>query len=219
MDNSRNEFLNRISDLVINGNYKLIPEIVEVALKEGLNANEILNNGLLKGMDIVGVRFRDGLYFLPEVLLSAKAFKAAMNIIEPILMRESSTNRYGYGKILLGTVKGDIHDIGKNLVGVILKGNGFTVVDIGVDVSSEKFIDAVEKEAPDVIGLSAMLTTTMISMEKTVKSLKETFTTKLIIVGGAPVSQKFANEIGANGYAKNAFEAVELCKRLLRINP
>lgn len=219
MDNSKNEILSRISDLVVDGNYKLISEIVEVALNEGLNANEILNNGLLKGMGIVGVKFRDGLFFLPEVLMSAKAFKSAMNIIDPILMRESSTEKFGCGKILLGTVKGDIHDIGKNLVGVMLKGNGFTVVDIGVDVSSEKFIDAVEKDAPDIIGLSAMLTTTMISMERTVKLLKETFKSKLIIVGGAPVSAKFANEIGADGYAKDAIEAVELCKRLLSINP
>lgn len=219
MDNSKNEILSRISNLVVDGNYKVISEIVEVALNEGLNANEILNNGLLKGMEIVGVKFRDGLFFLPEVLMSAKAFKSAMNIIDPILMRESSTEKFGCGKILLGTVKGDIHDIGKNLVGVMLKGNGFTVVDIGVDVSSEKFIDAVEKDAPDIIGLSAMLTTTMISMERTVKLLKETFKSKLIIVGGAPVSAKFANEIGADGYAKDAIEAVELCKRLLSINP
>lgn len=219
MDNSKNEILSRISDLVVDGNYKLISEIVEVALNEGLNAIEILNNGLLKGMGIVGVKFRDGLFFLPEVLMSAKAFKSAMNIIDPILMRESSTEKFGCGKILLGTVKGDIHDIGKNLVGVMLKGNGFTVVDIGVDVSSEKFIDAVERDAPDIIGLSAMLTTTMISMERTVKLLKETFKSKLIIVGGAPVSAKFANEIGADGYAKDAIEAVELCKRLLSINP
>lgn len=218
MDNSKNEILFRISDLVVDGNYKLISEIVEVALNEGLNANEILNNGLLKGMEIVGVKFRDGLFFLPEVLMSAKAFKSAMNIIDPILMRESSTEKFGCGKILLGTVKGDIHDIGKNLVGVMLKGNGFTVVDIGVDVSSEKFIDAVERDAPDIIGLSAMLTTTMISMERTVKLLKETYKSRLIIVGGAPVSAKFANEIGADGYAKDAIEAVELCKRLLSIN-
>lgn len=214
----KSETLTKISDLVISGNYKSMSEVVEFALNNGLSANEILNGGLLKGMEVVGIKFRDGLMFLPEVLMSAKAFKTAMNIIEPLLLFESTSENKGRGKILLGTVKGDIHDIGKNLVGVMLKGNGFTVFDIGVDASTEKFIDAVEKENPDIIGLSAMLTTTMISMQKTVKSLKEKFQTKLIIVGGAPVSQNFANEIGADGYAKNAMEAVDLCKRLLAIN-
>lgn len=214
----KSETLTKISDLVISGNYKSMSEFVEFALNNGLSANEILNGGLLKGMEVVGIKFRDGLMFLPEVLMSAKAFKTAMNIIEPLLLFESTSENKGRGKILLGTVKGDIHDIGKNLVGVMLKGNGFTVFDIGVDASTEKFIDAVEKENPDIIGLSAMLTTTMISMQKIVKSLKEKFQTKLIIVGGAPVSQNFANEIGADGYAKNAMEAVDLCKRLLAIN-
>lgn len=215
MDNSEIKLMNQISELIIAGNYKSIGETIELALKNGLSANEILNNGLLKGMEIVGIKFRDGIMFLPEVLMSAKAFKTAMNIIEPLLMAKSSTDKIGKGKILLGTVKGDIHDIGKNLVGVMLKGNGFNVVDIGVDASTEKFIEAVEKENPDIVGLSAMLTTTMLAMQKTVKSLKEKFQTKLIIVGGAPVSENFAIQIGADGYAKNAIEAVELCKRLL----
>ncbi len=215
MDNSSIEILKKISNLVISGNYKEMPETINSALTSGLTSKEILDNGLLKGMDVVGVRFRDGIMFLPEVLMSAKAFKAAMNIIEPLLMKEASTGNFSQGKILLGTVKGDIHDIGKNLVGVMLKGNGFSVVDIGVDSSIEKFIDAIEKENPDIIGLSAMLTTTMIAMEKTVKALKEKFNSKLVIVGGAPVSQNFADEIGADGYGKNAMEAVELCKRLI----
>lgn len=218
MDNSEIKLLNQVSELIIAGNYKSIGETIELALKNGLSANEILNNGLLKGMEIVGIKFRDGIMFLPEVLMSAKAFKTAMNIIEPLLMAKSSTDKIGKGKILLGTVKGDIHDIGKNLVGVMLKGNGFNVVDIGVDASTEKFIEAVEKENPDIVGLSAMLTTTMLAMQKTVKSLKEKFQTKLIIVGGAPVSENFAIQIGADGYAKNAIEAVELCKRLLAVS-
>ncbi len=218
MDEEKNKILNQISEYVITGNYKSMSETVEIALKDGLKASEILNKGLLSGMDVVGVKFRDGLMFLPEVLMSAKAFKTAMNIIEPLLMDESSSNKFGCGKILLGTVKGDIHDIGKNLVGVMLKGNGFSVVDIGVDASTEKFIEAIQKEDPDIIGLSAMLTTTMIAMQKTVKILKEKFETKLVIVGGAPVSQNFADEIGANGYAKNAMEAVDLCKKILKVN-
>lgn len=218
MDRLKADILNQISNFVISGNYKLMSETVGFALKDGLKASEILNNGLLKGMEVVGIKFRDGLMFLPEVLMSAKAFKTAMIIIEPLLMEESSSYKIGCGKILLGTVKGDIHDIGKNLVGVILKGNGFSVVDIGVDASIEKFIDAVERENPDIVGLSAMLTTTMIAMQKTVKILKERFQSKLIIVGGAPVSQNFANEIGADGYARNAIEAVGLCKKILKIN-
>jgi 5-methyltetrahydrofolate--homocysteine methyltransferase len=137
-----------------------------------------------------------------------------MNIIEPLLLDQSTSGNI-QGKILLGTVKGDIHDIGKNLVGVLLKGNGFSVVDIGVDASTEKFIAGIEKENPDIVGLSAMLTTTMLAMQKTVKALKDKYQNKIIIVGGAPVSQNFANEIGADGYAKNAMEAVELCKKLL----
>jgi 5-methyltetrahydrofolate--homocysteine methyltransferase len=174
-------------------------DLVDFALKENLTANEILNSGVLKGMEVVGIKFRDGLMFLPEVLMSARAFKSAMNILEPLLLKESGSNKSVKGKILLGTVKNDIHDIGKNLVGVMLKGNGFTVVDIGVDVSTEKFIEAVERENPDIIGLSAMLTTTMISMQKTVKELKERFKSKLIIVGGVPVSPDFANKINADG--------------------
>ncbi len=217
MDEIKSKIYNKISEAVIQGNYKSISELVDEALITGFSSREILDYGLLKGMEIVGTKFRDGIMFLPEVLMSAKAFKTAMNILEPLLIRETSSNR-SIGKILLGTVKGDIHDIGKNLVGVMLKGNGFTVIDIGVDASTEKFIAGIEKENPDIVGLSAMLTTTMLAMQKTVQALKEKFQGKLIIIGGAPVSQDFANEIGANGYAKNAMEAVDLCKNLLGLN-
>lgn len=219
MDDLKPQLLGQISELVINGNYKSMNELVNDALNSGISSKEILDYGLLKGMEVVGLRFRDGIMFLPEVLMSAKAFKTAMNILEPLLLKDASSNQ-SQGKILLGTVKGDIHDIGKNLVGIMLKGNGFTVVDIGVDASTEKFINGIEKENPDIVGLSAMLTTTMVSMQKTVQVLREKFQGKLIIVGGAPVSQDFANEIGANGYAKNAMEAVELCRNLLGLtNP
>jgi 5-methyltetrahydrofolate--homocysteine methyltransferase len=214
MDELKSQILNKISELVIQGNYKLMTDAVNEALQSKLSPKEILDYGLLKGMEVVGVKFRDGIMFLPEVLMSAKTFKTAMNIIEPLLL-DQSTSGNTQGKILLGTVKGDIHDIGKNLVGVMLKGNGFSVVDIGVDASTEKFIAGIEKENPDIVGLSAMLTTTMLAMQKTVKALKDKYQNKIIIVGGAPVSQNFANEIGADGYAKNAMEAVELCKKLL----
>lgn len=214
MDELKLQILNKISELVIQGNYKLMTDEINNALNSEILPKEILDYGLLKGMDVVGAKFRDGIIFLPEVLMSARAFKTAMSVIEPLLMQNPSSNQLT-GKILLGTVKGDIHDIGKNLVGVMLKGNGFVVIDIGVDASIEKFIDGIEKENPDIVGLSAMLTTTMQAMQKTVQALKEKYKNKIIIVGGAPVSQSFANEIGADGYAKNAIEAVELCKRLL----
>jgi 5-methyltetrahydrofolate--homocysteine methyltransferase len=214
MDELKSQILIKISELVVQGNYKLMTDVVNEALQSKLSPKEILDYGLLKGMEVVGVKFRDGIMFLPEVLMSAKTFKTAMNIIEPLLL-DQSTSGNTQGKILLGTVKGDIHDIGKNLVGVMLKGNGFSVVDIGVDASTEKFIAGIEKENPDIVGLSAMLTTTMLAMQKTVKALKDKYQNKIIIVGGAPVSQNFANEIGADGYAKNAMEAVELCKKLL----
>jgi 5-methyltetrahydrofolate--homocysteine methyltransferase len=214
MDELKSQILIKISELVVQGNYKLMTDAVNEALQSKLSPKEILDYGLLKGMEVVGVKFRDGIMFLPEVLMSAKTFKTAMNIIEPLLL-DQSTSGNTQGKILLGTVKGDIHDIGKNLVGVMLKGNGFSVVDIGVDASTEKFITGIEKENPDIVGLSAMLTTTMLAMQKTVQALKDKYQNKIIIVGGAPVSQNFANEIGADGYAKNAMEAVELCKKLL----
>jgi 5-methyltetrahydrofolate--homocysteine methyltransferase len=214
MDELKSQILIKISELVVQGNYKLMTDAVVEALQSKLAPKEILDYGLLKGMEVVGVKFRDGIMFLPEVLMSAKTFKTAMNIIEPLLL-DQSTSGNTQGKILLGTVKGDIHDIGKNLVGVMLKGNGFSVVDIGVDASTEKFIAGIEKENPDIVGLSAMLTTTMLAMQKTVQALKDKYQNKIIIVGGAPVSQNFANEIGADGYAKNAMEAVELCKKLL----
>lgn len=213
MDELKSQILNKISDLVIQGNYKLMTDAVNEAFQSKLSPKEILDQGLLKGMEVVGVKFRDGIMFLPEVLMSAKTFKTAMNIIEPLLLDQTASLNTK-GKILLGTVKGDIHDIGKNLVGVMLKGNGFSVVDIGVDASIEKFIAGIEKVNPDIVGLSAMLTTTMLAMQKTVQALKEKYQNKIIIVGGAPVSQNFANEIGADGYAKNAMEAVELCKKL-----
>jgi 5-methyltetrahydrofolate--homocysteine methyltransferase len=214
MDELKSQLLKKISELVIQGNYKLMTDVIKDALNSKISSREILDSGLLKGMEVVGTKFRDGIIFLPEVLMSAKTFKTAMSIIEPLLMQDFSFNQ-SQGKILLGTVKGDIHDIGKNLVGVMLKGNGFSVVDIGVDASTEKFVDGIERENPDIVGLSAMLTTTMQSMQKTVQVLREKYQNKIIIVGGAPVSQNFADEIGADGYAKNAIEAVELCKRLL----
>ncbi len=210
------ELLVEISNYIISGNYKTIGDKVYLALDSNLTAKEILEGGLMKGMEVVGERFKIGEIFLPEVLMSARAFKSAMSLLEPIFLAAESLKQ-SRGKILLGTVKNDVHDIGKNLVGIMLKGNGFDVVDIGVDVSIEKFIENIEKENPDIIGLSAMLTTTMLWMKKTVESIREYFPDKLIIIGGAPVNQKFADEIHASGFGKDAIDAVTLCKRLLNI--
>jgi 5-methyltetrahydrofolate--homocysteine methyltransferase len=206
------ESLNLISDTIIKGKWKEMTEQIKLALVNNVTAKQILDSGLLKGMEVVGVKFRDGEMFLPEVLMSAKAFKTAMGLIEPYFLQgEKSSN----GKVLMGTVKGDIHDIGKNLVGVMLKGNGFDVANLGIDASTEKFIEWIERVDPDIIGLSAMLTTTMVSMQKTVSVLIEKFPSKKVIVGGAPVSQSFADLIKATGYAKDAIEAVHLCKKLM----
>ena len=205
------DIFNQISEIVIKGKWKEMTDQVNLAFQNNITAKQILDDGLLNGMGVVGIKFRDGEMFLPEVLMSAKAFKNAMTIIEPFFLKGEKSNR---GKVLMGTVKGDIHDIGKNLVGVMLKGNGFEVADLGIDASTEKFIEWINRENPDIIGLSAMLTTTMVSMQKTVSVLIEKFPDKKIIVGGAPVSQNFADSIRAAGYAKNASEAVELCKRL-----
>lgn len=206
------DIFNQISRIVLEGKWKEMTDQVNLAFKNNITAKQILDNGLLKGMGVVGVKFRDGEMFLPEVLMSAKAFKTAMALIEPFFLQGEKSNR---GKVLMGTVKGDIHDIGKNLVGVMLKGNGFEVADLGIDASTEKFIEWIDRENPDIIGLSAMLTTTMVSMQKTVSVLIEKFPDKKIIVGGAPVNQNFADSIRATGYAKNAIDAVELCKRLV----
>lgn len=208
------DIFNQISEIIIIGKWKAMTDQVNLAFKNNITAKQILKNGLFKGMGVVGTKFRDGEMFLPEVLMSAKAFKTAMAIIEPFFLAGEKSNR---GKILMGTVKGDIHDIGKNLVGVMLRGNGFDVSDLGIDASTEKFIECIEREQPDMIGLSAMLTTTMVSMQKTVSVLIEKYPEKKIVVGGAPVSQNFADSIKAAGYAKNAIEAVGLCRRLMGV--
>ncbi|MBM4177097.1 MAG: cobalamin-binding protein [Ignavibacteria bacterium] len=207
-----NKVLAQISEIIIKGKWKEMTDQVNLALENNITAKQILDDGLLKGMEVVGVKFRDGGMFLPEVLMSAKAFKTAMALIEPYFLHGEKISS---GKVLMGTVKGDIHDIGKNLVGVMLKGNGFDVADLGIDASTEKFIEWIERENPDIVGLSAMLTTTMVSMQKTVNVLIEKYPNKKIIIGGAPVSPSFADSIKANGYAKNAIEAVELCKKLI----
>jgi 5-methyltetrahydrofolate--homocysteine methyltransferase len=208
------EILSTISTAVIEGNLDDIVELTEDALDEGLEAQEILNQGLMPGMDHVGVEFKAGNMFVPEVLRSARAMQASMDILKPLLA-ESGVKMVG--KVLLGTVKGDLHDIGKNLVAMMCEGAGFEVKDLGKDVAPESFVEAVKEFEPDVLGMSALLTTTMRAMEHTIKALEEAGVRDQVkvMVGGAPVTQSFADQIGADGYASNAAAAVEMAKKFV----
>jgi 5-methyltetrahydrofolate--homocysteine methyltransferase len=207
------EILSEISAMIIDGNFREMGDKTNAAIAEGIEAKTILNEGLMSGMDHVGIEFKAGNFFVPEVLRSAKSMQEAMNIIRPIL---AETGSVPAGKILLGSVKGDLHDIGKNLVGMMCEGAGFEVIDIGKDVDPAAFVEAVNKHQPDILGLSALLTTTMLSMERTIKALVEAGIRESIkvLVGGAPVTQDFADQIGADGYASNAATASDLAKKI-----
>jgi 5-methyltetrahydrofolate--homocysteine methyltransferase len=207
------DYLEQISTAVIEGNLDDIADLTEEALDEGLMAGEILNKGLMPGMDHVGVEFKAGNMFVPEVLRSARTMQIAMDTLKPLL---AEAGVKAVGKVLLGTVKGDLHDIGKNLVGMMCEGAGFEVKDLGKDITPEAFVQAVKEFEPDIVGMSALLTTTMRAMESTIKVLQEAGVRDRvkIMVGGAPVTQAFADQIGADGYASNAASAVELAKRL-----
>jgi 5-methyltetrahydrofolate--homocysteine methyltransferase len=206
--------LEQISTTVIEGDLDEIVGLTEDALDEDLSAEAILNQGLMPGMDHVGVEFRAGNMFVPEVLRSARTMQMSMDILRPLL---AETGVKTVGKVLLGTVKGDLHDIGKNLVGMMCEGAGFEVKDIGKDVAPEEFVSAVKEFEPDLVGMSALLTTTMRAMESTIKVLEEAgLRDKVkIMVGGAPVTQAFADQIGADGYASNAASAADLAKKLV----
>ena len=208
------EILEEISTAVIEGNMDDIVDLTEDALDEDLSAEEILNKGLMPGMDHVGVEFKAGNMFVPEVLRSAKTMQGAMDILKPLLAESGVETT---GRVLLGTVKGDLHDIGKNLVGMMCEGAGFEVKDMGKDVAPEDFVEAVKEFEPDVVGMSALLTTTMRTMESTIKVLEEAgLRDKVkIMIGGAPVTQAFADQIGADGYASNAASASELAKKFV----
>ncbi len=174
--------------------------------------SKILNDGLIPGMEHVGVEFRAGRMFLPQVLVAARAMKTSMALLEPLLAAGSYKAK---GKILIGTVKGDMHDIGKNLVSIMLRGAGYEVVDIGVGCSADRFREAFLQHRPDIIGLSALLTTTMVSMKGVIDLFAQNGLKVPIIIGGAPISAKFAQEIGAAGYARNATDAVDLVRSLM----
>jgi len=208
------DILERISKAVIEGDEDAIADLTKAALDEGLSAKEILDGGLMPGMDYVGVEFKAGRMFVPEVLLSARTMKASMAVLEPLLAAGESV---AVGKAIMGTVEGDLHDIGKNLVAMMMEGAGFQIIDLGVDVSPEAFVETVKKEKPDIVGMSALLTTTMRNMSRTIDALKEAgLRDKVkVMVGGAPVTADFAKQIGADGTASSAPAAVDLAKELL----
>jgi 5-methyltetrahydrofolate--homocysteine methyltransferase len=187
-------------------------EKTKQALAEGVTAKTVLDEGLVAGMDVVGARFKKNEVYIPEVLIAARAMKMAMEVLEPELAKAGVEP---IGKLAIGTVKGDLHDIGKNLVSMMLKGAGFEVVDLGVDVGPEKFVEQAKAKGIQLIGMSALLTTTMPGMEKTVAALKDAGLSTKVIVGGAPVTQDYADKIGADGYAADAASAVDMAKSLV----
>jgi 5-methyltetrahydrofolate--homocysteine methyltransferase len=203
-----------LKEAIMSGDEKEVENQVNKALSEKADAQDIMNNGLIAGMDIVGQRFRGGEMFLPEVLLSAEVMHKGLNIITPIL--EASGHK-GIGKVVIGTVEGDIHDIGKRIVTFLLEGAGFEVIDLGVDIPADTFIQAIEEHNPGILGMSALLTTTMPQMGKIIDLLKEKgLRDKVkVIIGGAPITEQFATSIGADGYAPEAGSAAELAKKLL----
>lgn len=206
------EILSEISTLIIEGNFKDILAKTEAALLEGLGAGGILDGGLMPGMDYVGMEFKAGNMYIPEVLQSAKAMQSSMDLIRPLL---AETGVEAVGKIILGTVKGDLHDIGKNLVGMMCEGTGFEIIDLGKNIEPDAFVAAVKEHKPSILGMSALLTTTIGSMENAIIALEEAGVrdTVKIMIGGAPVTQEFADKIGADGYASNAASAADLAKR------
>ena len=203
-----------IAAALIDGDNDAVDEMTKGALDDGTEALEIMDDGLISGMGVVGIKFRENFIFVPEVLACARAMKAGMAYIEPIL---SASGVEPIGTVIMGTVKGDLHDIGKNLCIMMLRGAGFVVHDLGVDTSDDEFIEAVEEHEAKVLGMSALLTTTMPNMGKTIEAfIDEDLREEVkIMVGGAPVTQEFADDMGADGYGKDALACVALAKRFI----
>jgi 5-methyltetrahydrofolate--homocysteine methyltransferase len=208
--------MQEVAYALITGAHLEVNRLVKEALDKGYTANTVLDDGLLAGMAIVGVKFRDNIIFVPEVLISARAMKAGMAHIEPIL---SASGVPPIGTVIMGTVKGDLHDIGKNLCIMMLRGAGFIVHDLGVDTSPEKFVKAVQQHSAQLVGMSALLTTTMPNMGRTISAFEDAGLRDnvRIMVGGAPVTQEFADEMGADGYGENAVECVDKAKELITV--
>jgi 5-methyltetrahydrofolate--homocysteine methyltransferase len=209
--------LEEMAESLIEGQEDKVAELTQKALAEGIGATEILNNGLITGMNVVGERFKEADIFIPEVMLAAKAMTAGMEILKPRLVGSESQS---LGKVILGTVSGDVHKIGKNLVGIMLTGAGFEVIDLGEGVPPQKFVETVVGEEASLIAMSALLTLTMPVMKETIDELKEAGLENRVktLIGGATVNQQFADEIGADGYAPDAVSAVQKAKELLNLN-
>ncbi len=209
------EILVKISNALQQGDVIKVSELTEQAIQQNISLNEILNNGLIAGMNVIGHQFKNHEIFLPEVLMAAKAMHVGMKFLKPLMIKEGIPS---IGKVVLGTVRGDLHDIGKNLVGIMLRGAGFDVIDLGKGISPENFIKAAQNERAKVIGMSALLTTTMPVMEEVVNLLKEKGLDNSIktIIGGAPVNADYAKHIGADAYAYDAAKAVETVKNLIK---
>ena len=206
--------LTQLAEAVISGNAAQSKELTQKAMDDGVPVQQILDDGLIAAMNEVGVRFKSNVFYVPEVLIAARAMNQAMELLEPQLAKAGIEP---VGTIVLGTVKGDLHDIGKNLVGMMWKGAGFKVIDLNVDVAPEKFVEAVKENGAKLVGLSALLTTTMVSMKEVLEALDAAGLKGKVktMVGGAPVTQEYADQIGADGYAPDAASAVEKAKELL----
>jgi 5-methyltetrahydrofolate--homocysteine methyltransferase len=206
--------LDRIRDAVIEGKHKDIEGLVKAAIEDNINLNELINDAMITAMDVVGTRFAEGEIFVPEMLVSAITMKNGLNLIKPLLKEEDARSK---GTIIMCTVKGDIHDIGKNIVIMMLEGAGFKVVDLGTDLNAEDLVKRIEEVKPDILGLSALLTTTMPEMSNIIKTLeaRRLRSGVKVMVGGAPVDSSFAQKIGADGYGKDAAEAVSLARRFV----
>ncbi len=201
-----------MADAIIKGDQNGAVALTSAALAEGTPPEKVLNEGLVAGMDVIGDRFKKNEVYIPEVLIAARAMKSAMQILEPELVKAGVKP---LGTVVIGTAQGDLHDIGKNLVAMMMKGAGFQVLDLGVDVSAEKFVEQVKSSNAHLVGISALLTTTMPGMERTVKALRAAGLQSRVMVGGAPVTQGYADKIGADGYAPDAASAVDLAKKLI----
>ena len=208
------ELVAQMHDDLYDGLADEIVEGTEILLERGWGADKVLNDALVEGMRIVGIDFRDGILFVPEVLLAANAMKAGMEILRPLL---AETGAEPVGKVVIGTVKGDIHDIGKNLVGMMLEGAGFEVVDLGINTDAEKFIAALEQHKPDILGMSALLTTTMPYMKVVIQTLRDRGIRDdyIVLVGGAPLNEEFGAAVGADAYCRDAGVAAETARRLI----
>ncbi|MGI5835830.1 MAG: corrinoid protein [Chloroflexota bacterium] len=205
-----------LKQAVIEGNANKVKELTQLAIDKGAKPQEVLDAALIPAMDVVGDKFSKQEFYIPELLIAARAMQAGVAILKPLL---SASEAKGKGKVVIGTVKGDLHDIGKNLVAMLLQGNGFDVVDLGNDVKPQKFVEAVQKEKPDFVMMSALLTTTMVTMKETINALKEAGVrdSVKVAIGGAPVTQRYADEIGADFYAPDATGAVSKAKELIAL--